>query len=51
MVLLMEVPSVDAILGGFGGGNVFEGGVLGGIAVKSSSEGRRYLVWLRLVPR
>jgi hypothetical protein len=50
MVLLMVVPSVDAILGGFGGGSVFEGGVPRGVATKSFSEGGRYLVLLRLVP-
>jgi hypothetical protein len=50
MALLMVVPLVDAILGGFRGGSVFEGGVLGGVAVKSFSEGRRYFASLRLVP-
>jgi hypothetical protein len=54
MALLMVVPLVDAIVGGLGSGNVFEGGVAGvaGVAgVKSWSEGGQYLVLLRLVPR
>jgi hypothetical protein len=50
MVLSIVVPLVDAILGVFGGGSVYDGGFLGGIAVKSLSEGRRYFVSLRLVP-
>jgi hypothetical protein len=43
MVLLMVVPSMDAILGGLGGGNVFEGGVSGVATKKSFSEGEQYL--------